>query len=190
MSEPAPPTLASEIKDWLTIVGIVLGGGWAIWRFWYSEWLRRRSEISSLEGSSAPPEIVRLDDEHAAVCLRWSWRNAGSRPVYIDYDQAVLQIFAVEGDAGSFVDPRVYAGNERVPYCSHHPLKDLGFYMLEPGTTSTLQTIPILPTGKPFVARFELAADAEKHPTGGDWQYSWERWQVFRTDVQKSKSDE
>src|SRR4029077_16187093 len=50
-------TLAGEIKDWLTSVAIVVGGGWAMWRFGHAEWLRRRAEIPSLEGNANIPEI-------------------------------------------------------------------------------------------------------------------------------------
>jgi hypothetical protein len=65
----------------------------------------------------------------------------------------------------------------------HHPLKGYGFYMLEPGTTSSMLTVSILPVGEVFIARHRLYASRKEHPTGGEWQYSWERWQVFRTDA-------
>jgi hypothetical protein len=68
-------------------------------------------------------------------------------------------------------------------------LKGFGFYMLEPGTNSSLLTVPILPTNKAFIARMVLIANSEKHPTGGDWDYSWERWQVFRTDLKPGVSN-
>jgi hypothetical protein len=70
-------TLAGEVKDWLTSVAIVVGGGWAMWRFGHAEWLRRRAEIPSLEGSSSTPEICAFADDRVAVSLRWTWRNAG-----------------------------------------------------------------------------------------------------------------
>jgi hypothetical protein len=72
-------TLAGEVKDWLTSLGIVIGGGWAMWRFGRSEWLRRRAEIPTLEGNSSTPDIWALGDDRVAVSLRWSWRNAGTR---------------------------------------------------------------------------------------------------------------
>jgi hypothetical protein len=100
-----------------------------------------------------------------------------------------VEIYEIDGETGSFVDPRRDAEEKREAYSLHHPLKDIGLYMLEASTTSTLQTIPILPVGKAFVARLQLAADFKRHPTGGDWQYYWERWQVFRTDIPNSKSE-
>jgi hypothetical protein len=63
-------TLAGEVKDWLTSAAIIVGGIWAIWRFGHAEWLRRRAEILTLEGSSSTPEIIALDADRVAVSLR------------------------------------------------------------------------------------------------------------------------
>ena len=178
-------TLAGEVKDWLTSVAIVVGGGWAVWRFGHTEWLRRRAEIPSLEGSTNAPDICAFDDSRVAVSLRWSWRNAGTRPVYIDDQRTFVEIYRLAGDIGSFVDPRQQLGM-LAPLSAHHPLNGYGFYMLEPGTTSSMLTVPILPAGEAFIARHRLIASRKEHPTGFQWQYSWERWQVFRTDLPKA----
>jgi hypothetical protein len=177
-------TLAGEVKDWLTSVAIVVGGGWAIWRFGHAEWLRRRAEIPSLEGNSSAPEICAFRDNLVAVSLRWSWRNVGTRPVHVDDYRTFVEIYRLTGDIGNFVDPRLQS-ETLTPFKvgDHYPLMGYGFYMLEPSTTSSMLTVPILPVGEAFIARHRLYASLEKHPTGGTWQYSWERWQVFRTDL-------
>jgi hypothetical protein len=69
---------------------------------------------------------------------------------------------------------------------THYPLKGFGVYLLEPNTTSSLLTAPILPVGEAFIARLEIVANHEKHPTDFVWSYSWERWQFFRTDLPKA----
>lgn len=175
-------TLAGEVKDWLTSVAIVLGGGWALWRFGHAEWLRQRAELPSLEGNSSTPEICAFGAERVAVSLRWTWRNAGTRPVHIDDKRSVVEICLLAGDVGSFADPRQQK-KMLAQVGVHHPLEGYGFYMLEPSTSSTMLTVPILPVGQAFIARHRLYAKLEEHPTGGEWQYSWERWQVFRTDL-------
>jgi hypothetical protein len=86
-------TLAGEVKDWLTSVAIVVGGGWAMYRFGHTEWLRRRAEIPSLEGNSNTPEISGFGDDRVAVSLRWSWRNAGTRPLHIDDVRTFVEIY-------------------------------------------------------------------------------------------------
>jgi hypothetical protein len=91
-------TLAGQVKDWVTSVGIVIGGSWAIWRFGHAEWLRRRAEFPSLEGHSSTPEICALGNNRVAVSLRWTWRNAGTRPVYIDDHRSVVEIYRIEDD--------------------------------------------------------------------------------------------
>jgi hypothetical protein len=180
----ADVTLAGEVKDWLTSVAIVVGGGWAMWRFGHAEWLRRRAEIPSLEGSSSTPEICRFGDDRIAVSLRWTWRNAGTRPVYIDDVRSFVAIYRLAGEIGNFVDPRQQKETlTRLKVGVHYPLEGYGLYMLEPNTTSSMLTVSILPVGEAFIARHRLYAEREHHPTGHKWQYSWERWQVFRTDA-------
>jgi hypothetical protein len=182
-------TLAGEVKDWLTSVAIVVGGGWAIWRFGHAEWLRRRAEIPSLEGTSSIAEMCALEGERVAVSLRWNWRNAGTRPVYVDDERSFVEIYRLAGDIGNFVDPRQQQETlNSLKVGGHHPLRGYGFYMLEPSTTSSMLTVPILPVGDAFIARHRLYADRKIHPTGFDWQYSWERWQVFRTDLSSAST--
>lgn len=182
----ADATWAGQFKDWATGAGIIVGGIWAVWRFGHTDWLRRRAEMPSLEGNSSMPDMCLVSDDRVAVSLRFSWRNAGTRPVYIDDENASVEIYRVRGEIGSFVDPRQNPESlERLKIAEHNPLRDYGFYMLEPGTTSSLLTVPILPMGEVFIARNSICANSEWHPTGGDWQYSWERWQVFRTDLSR-----
>jgi hypothetical protein len=151
-----------------------------MWRFGHAEWLRRRAEIPSLEGNSSPPKICHVADGRVAVSLRWTWRNAGSRPVHVDDERSFVEIYRLAADIGNFVDPRQQA-LAKVPV--HYPLKGYGFYILEPSTTSSMLTVPILPVGEAFIARNTLYARRKEHPTGFNWQYCWERWQVFRTDL-------
>jgi hypothetical protein len=181
----ADVTLAGQVKDWLTCVAIIVGGGWAMWRFGHAEWLRRRAELPSLEGNSSTPEICAFSKDCVAVSLRWTWRNAGTRPVHIDDQRSFVEIYRLAGDTGDFIDPRQQKETALAPLKVgvHNPLKGYGFYMLEPGTTSSMLTVPILPVGEAFIARHRLYASLKEHPTGFEWPYSWERWQVFRTDL-------
>jgi hypothetical protein len=176
-------TLAGEVKDWLTSAAIIVGGIWAIWRFGHAEWLRRRAEILTLEGSSSTPEIIALDGDRVAVSLRWNWRNAGSRPVHVDGELSFVELYALKGTLEQFVDPRQQKDSlAQLWVGSHRPLSNYGFYILEPGTSSSMLTVSILPIGESFIARHRLYASLKEHPTGFKWAYSWERWQVFRTD--------
>lgn len=175
--------LAGQVKDWLTSAAIVVGGAWAIWRFSHAEWLRQRAEIPSLEGNSRNPEIYALDDNRVAVCLRWTWRNAGTRPVYIDDEFSFVEIISLKGLVGDFIDPRQQKELLDYKVAHHFPLKGYGSYMLEPNTTSTMLTVPILPAGEAFIARHKLYDKRKENSTNHIWRYSWERWQVFRTDL-------
>jgi hypothetical protein len=178
-------TAAVQFKDWVTSLAIIVGGSWAIWKFGHTEWLRRRSEISSLEGHSPEVELHSVAPGRVAASLRWSWRNVGSRPVYIDTNSTFVEIYNISDMDIGFLDPRQQCDSlfhRRVGL--HDPLTGFGdAFFFEPGTNSTLLTVPILPAGEAFVARMFLCANRDRHPTGSDWSFSWERWQVFRTDV-------
>ena len=175
-------TTAAEFKNWLTSAAIVCGGLWALWRFRHSEWLRRRSEIPCLEGITAPPEIHSVSGNTAVASLRWTWRNAGIRPVHVDCQATFVQVYKLPHDIVGIIDPRQQQ-DELFPFLvvSHTPL-DVMVYNFEPGTTSSILTPVALPISHTYIARFVVCADAEKHPTGNDTSFFWERWQVFRTD--------
>jgi hypothetical protein len=178
---------ASDIKDWLTSLAILVAGIWAIYRFWHSEWLRKRSEIPCLEGSSATPEILAISSDWSIASLRWTWRNAGCRPVYVDTERSRTDIYRLPPDVHGVIDPRQQE-DELFEFlvASHQPLVGLAPYMFEPGTTSSLLTPVVLPSNQTYIARMELRADRGKHPTGDDGNYVWERWQVFRIEQRAS----
>jgi hypothetical protein len=125
------PGLATTIKDWLTSAAIVSGGLWALWRFSHSEWLRRRGEVPSLEGSSVGPEVLAIDDDRVIVSLRWSWRNTGTVPVYIDSESSFVVVHRLPGEVdGLFLDPRQNEGDLQVDGV-HHPLRGYKPYFFE-----------------------------------------------------------
>lgn len=178
----ADASVAAELKNWLTSAAIVCGGLWALWRFRHSEWLRRRSEIPCLEGITAPPEIHYVSDSTAVASLRWTWRNAGIRPVHVDCDATFVQVYKLPDDIEGIVDPRQQQ-DELLPFLvlSHTPLAVME-YNFEPGTTSSILTPVALPIGQAYIARFVVYADANRHSTGNETSFFWERWQIFRTD--------
>ena len=180
-------TLASELKNWLTAAAIVAGGVWAVWRFWHSEWLRRRSEVSCLEGNSSQPEILAISSDWAIATLRWTWRNAGTRPVFIDTEASRVDVYRLPPDVDGFIDPRQQE-IELFDFlvASHRPFAGLEPYMFEPGTTSSLLTPAVPPADETYIARLELLADLVKHPTDDGRAYVWERWQVFRVEMADS----
>ena len=169
---------ATVVKDWLTSVGILFGGGWALWRFGYEDWLRRRLEEPSLEGSYDVPEMHRLDDGRIAVSLRWRWRNPGTRPVFLDIHLSELSVYRISSQ-GAFIDPRRLEQEVGAKVSEHLPLEGFGFFKLEPGTTSSILTVPILEEGKTYLARLKLVSDQNRHATKGGWNFLWEKWQVL-----------
>ena len=111
--------------------------------------------------------------------------------MHIDDEHSFVEIYRLEGDVGDFIDPRQQRESTLAsPKVGvHNPLKGYGFYMLEPGTTSSMLTVPVLPVGEAFIARHRLYASLKEHPTGFEWQYSWERWQIFRTDLPRAPAE-
>lgn len=173
---------AEQFKDWVTGAAILVGGGWGLWKFRHADWLRQRTETPSLEGSNPPADIVPLSQSTVLASLRWTWRNAGILPVYIADDRCFVEVFLIPDSAAGFIDPRLNRDEmENQLVGKHNPLDGYGFYTLEQGTSSSILSVTVLPRGRTFLARMRLTADRKRHPTGGDWNFSWERWQVFTT---------
>jgi hypothetical protein len=42
--------ISTIIREYATVAAIVIGGGWALWRWGFEEWLRRQRDFPALDG--------------------------------------------------------------------------------------------------------------------------------------------
>jgi hypothetical protein len=74
---------AETIKDLATAAGILLGGGWAFWRWTFSEYLRRGREMPSIDGEITVRSVL-IDDESELITVSCNWRNVSAIPLNVN----------------------------------------------------------------------------------------------------------
>ena len=167
------PQLATIVKDWVTAAGIVIGGTWALWKWGFSEFLRRLREIPSLDGRmTAVP--VPLSPKEVLVTFEALWRNRGQLPVPLDPARTGFKVY--ELDRAFAIGPLVPQLGATPANHTALPFVGLSGFLLEPATESVLQAHFVLRRGVPYLVRSELVAP------GGN--ASWQRdllWSIEAT---------
>jgi hypothetical protein len=130
----AEPQWATVMKDVVTSAALVLGGGWAAWKWGYGETLRRRREMPSPDGTLTATS-VRLNDETTAVTLNAIWRNRGPLPIELCATHTVVEAFILNKSLpiGRFI---LESGTDIEPISVATPT--WSFYILEPNTDSVM----------------------------------------------------
>jgi hypothetical protein len=91
----AEPQWAAVMKDVVTSAALVLGGGWAAWKWGYGETLRRRREMPSPDGTLTAAG-VRLNDTTTAVTITAIWRNRGPLPIELCATHTAVDAFRLK----------------------------------------------------------------------------------------------
>lgn len=146
----------SEIaRNLVTAVGIVLGGFWAFWKWSLSEFIRRRTEIPSMDGDISYRAIPHKPGE-LILSVSCKWRNASNLPIEVNTQATSFWVFEVpEGSKHGPIGPRMGNLNqvyERLPW-EHWPSA-----VLEPGTNSELQAHFLVKAGNTYIVSCRLEA--------------------------------
>jgi len=149
----SPTEIATSIREYVTAAAILTGGGWALWRWGFEEWLRRQRDFPALDGEIRTVD-AKLGDGKVVVTVNALWRNRGRLPVEIDPNRVSLHVHQISPASESGpVDPK----SDNAPLCyTAHPLAGLVTYILEPGTDSVIQQCLILPDDKVFLFRWQM----------------------------------
>ena len=129
-------------------------GLWAVWKWGFSEWLRRHRDKPSLEGA-IEVEPLRRKNGKVLVDVRAKWINRGTFPVYIDIKKTKVNVYLAEkpliGDA-------FYPPKDIGKYLFHvRPFKGReSWFMLEPGTASHISAWCVIDTNKYYWFRWRL----------------------------------
>lgn len=144
---------ATVVKDITTVVGIVVGGGWALWKWGIAEWLRRSREIPALDASLRGDSVFVAADS-TLVVFKSVWRNRGPWPIELDPNRTVCQIYRLPNALNP--GPLRAQVAELKPEYEDHPLQGLTDYTLEPSTESTLQSQFVVSTNSLYFVRLRL----------------------------------
>lgn len=165
---------SSVVSNYVSAVAIVIGGVWVIWKWGFSEWLRRRKEIPSVEGS-LETEATPIAEEKIAVTLNARWINKSGLPVYIDHSLTRVDVYSVNTEIclGNLV-PKHDLGD---PIIRARPYEDMDGFILEPNTNNLLQTHYVLEPKKTYLFRWKLYRNKRRH---GGKVFAWTKEQIFQ----------
>jgi hypothetical protein len=135
--------ISTVIRDYATVVAIIIGGGWALWRWRFDEWLRRHRDFPALDGEIRTVE-AKLNDRDIFVMVNALWRNRAKLPVKLDTAKTFVKVYKLGHTlpTGPF-DPQTVE-----PFCTARPLSGASNYTLEPGTDSIMQQCLVLPANE------------------------------------------
>jgi hypothetical protein len=165
----AEPQWAAIMKDVTTTAALILGGGWAAWKWGYGETLRKRREMPSPDGTlTATP--LRIDDKTIALALTAVWRNRGPLPINLCAAHSIVEVFRLN----EFVPMgrlMVTADNSMELISTATP--DWQSYILEPNTDSVISEHFILDSSCIHAFRWKIClgqlhlhgADHDSHAT-------------------------
>lgn len=164
----------SEIaKNCATTFGIVLGGGWAFWKWGYAEWQESKKNRASLDGQ-LDAKAEALANGRLIVTVLAQWNNRGQFPVKINPQRSQVLVYRLPDvlPLGAF-EPATDFGD---PLFIQYPFKELDGFELEPKTESFLRAHFVLePTSKYFF-RWELY---KEDSPGADHEFVWTKELVW-----------
>ncbi len=139
--------IATVVKDIVTSLGVVVGGGWALWKWGFSEHLRRKREIPALDGEISTTSVA-TPSENELVTLNVAWTNHGPYPVRIDPTETRIDIY--ELDEGANCGPIVFP-EERKPEYTSRPYMGFIAVVVSPKTTKKIQEHFVLNGNKRYL---------------------------------------
>jgi hypothetical protein len=133
--------ISTVIREYATTAGIAIAGGWALWRWWFEEWLRRHRDFPALDGDLSV-KCAKAWDGKSVITLNALWRNRGKLPVELNPAKTFVAAYRVNPKIQSGPLELSSAGLEAMHRVE--PFRDNSAYILEPGTDSIMQQCFVL----------------------------------------------
>ncbi len=168
--------LSTIVKNYTLSASTLLMGGWAFWKWGFSEWLRRRQEVPAVDGEISSVFAVLPDEKKRLMTIEAVWRNKSKYPVYIDTRETRIDVFQLE----TLTEGPIYTNKDLgEPSQIMHPYSDMKGFVLEPNTDATLQHHFVLSMEKLYLIRWKLYRDSVRHEGG---RYAWTKEMVIQPD--------
>ena len=168
--------LSTLIRNYTLSLSAVFMGGWAFWKWGFSEWLRHRQEGPAVDGVVTTTKTPLINnDSQVLATIEATWRNKGVYPVYIDTEQTRLDVFEITSE---YPEGPIYTNKDLGdPAYRMYPYKDMKGFILEPNTESILQHHFILSVDKIYLLRWKLYRNQAHHKGG---RYAWTKELPFQ----------
>lgn len=153
-------TVLTFIREWLPSVAILAYGGWTLFKMLFTEHLRSKKDMPSIDGHLSA-ETIPFCDGRVLVTLSATWNNRSPLPVHIDTKTTIVLVYRIPGDIRE--GPLSLQTDLHNPVHTIQPYKELQQFLLEPKTSSLLQTHFVLSTGSVYGFLWKL----NRHPKHG-----------------------
>lgn len=144
--------ISEIVKNLATTVAIVLAGLWAIWRWGFSELLRRQKEMLSID-MRIHPAVNRLGYGRAVVTIDALCRNRGSILAKIDTQSTTVAVYALE--PGQDIGELSIQALGKPKYI-RRPLERHLRSQIEPNTEILYSAHFVLDSGTTYAIRWQL----------------------------------
>lgn len=148
------------LRDWLPSVAILAAGVWVLLNKLFAEHLRSKKDMPSIDGQLSA-ETVPLCDGRVLVTLSATWNNHSPLPVHLDTKATIVSVYRIPDDLRE--GPLSLQADLHNPVCMTRPYEELEEFLLEPNTSSLLQTHFVLPIGSVYGFLWKL----NRHPKHG-----------------------
>jgi hypothetical protein len=178
-------TGSGSVASWIIAIATATGAIFAVWKWGVEEHVRRSREMATLDGDISV-EVIDADSSIIGVVIESVWDNKGNLPVFLDRENCRVRIFELSLDAAPEVidptDEEINKHHKKVAdFC---PIRSSGMFMLEPGTSSRIQSSILLPKGPIYEVRSFIQTSQVGNRSSRLW---WFRRRMFNSvQVQKS----
>lgn len=146
------PTGRQLVENVVTSIAVVVGGGWAFWKWGYGEKLRKRREMCSPDGTLTATAVP-LDSSRMMVTLAALWHNRGDLPIELCSQHSMVQVFAIDRSA-SLGSLKLVKGSTMSEFaCVPAPW---GYYIMEPKTESIMHEHFVVQKGTGYAFRWTI----------------------------------
>ncbi len=143
----ADPHITTIVKDIVTTIGVIVGGGWVLWKWGFSEVLRRKRDIPALDGKLSATSVP-LESDKELVTVDVTWTNRGPYPVRIDIQETSVYIYELDEKMG--YGPIAIPENAEPAYATL-PFENYVAVIVSPKTTKHIQNHFVLDRTKKYL---------------------------------------
>ncbi len=143
----------AEIKDYVTVAGVLSGGLWASWKWGYGEYLRRKTSIRCIAGDISAT-VLPHNRSTVIVCIEAKWVNTSSYREDIDRSRTKIEIYKIDQ---SYPEGPILRSNERLKIISRIlPYKNLERFWLGPKADYVYRAHWVLSRNERYLVRWKL----------------------------------
>lgn len=163
------------IKNYITVIGVILAGGWALWKWEFSKYLKAKNNIYSIDGELLISTKYGKDTK-TLTKLTGIWRNRGE--VNIELEPKLIQIYVYELKDSLELGEINFNDSFGEPKYRIYPFNKLSKLTLGSNTESLMEQYFMLKENRRYAISWKLYKKSKKK---NDPSFFIERGIIFDT---------